>query len=66
MMVRALVDGDRAEWEPLWRGYQEFYHSVIPAEVTELTWRRFHDSGEPMTSTSRVFPFSSNASNPES
>jgi GNAT superfamily N-acetyltransferase len=48
MIIRALTDSDRAAWEPLWRGYQEFYESVIPAEVTDLTWRRFHDPGEPM------------------
>ncbi len=48
MKVRFLVDGDRAAWKTLWRGYQEFYEVEIPPEVTELTWRRFLDPHEPM------------------
>ena len=43
MIIRALAENDRSEWEPLWRGYQEFYKAEIPAEVTDLTWRRFVD-----------------------
>jgi len=47
-MVRALRVDEKAAWEPLWRGYQAFYQVEIPAEVTDLTWARFHDPAEPM------------------
>src|SRR5262249_54142088 len=32
---------------PLWKSYQEFYHSSIPEEVTEESWRRMLDPREP-------------------
>jgi GNAT superfamily N-acetyltransferase len=47
-VIRALRAEDRAEWEVLWKGYQIFYKTDIPPEVTELTWVRFHDPAEPM------------------
>ena len=47
-VVRALREDEKAAWAPLWRGYQQFYGVEIPAEVTELTWARFHDPAEPM------------------
>lgn len=46
--VRALTPDDRADWEPLWRGYQTFYNADIPAATTEYTWQRFHDPAVPM------------------
>lgn len=46
--VRELTPADRAAWEPLWRGYQAFYETAIPAATTDETWRRFHDAAEPM------------------
>ena len=46
--VRLLREDERADWEPLWHGYQRFYQVEIPADVTELTWSRFHDEDEPM------------------
>lgn len=46
--VRELTPADRAEWEPLWRGYQTFYKTDIPAATTDVTWARFHDAAEPM------------------
>lgn len=46
--VRPLAPGDRSAWEPLWRGYQQFYKVDIAPEVTTLTWERFHDPAEPM------------------
>lgn len=48
MQVRPARSEDFAQWLPLWKGYQEFYRVNIPAAVTELTWRRFHDPAEPM------------------
>ncbi|MDQ1469634.1 MAG: hypothetical protein QOJ99_1114 [Bryobacterales bacterium] len=48
LTIRPLAEADRAAWEPLWAGYAAFYKAAIPAEITELTWRRFHDPAEPM------------------
>jgi len=48
VIVRPLVDGDRAAWEPLWEGYQTFYKAQLAPEITETTWRRFLDPAEPM------------------
>ena len=47
-IIRPVQPADRARWEPLWKGYQVFYKVDLPAEVTELTWRRFFDGLEPV------------------
>ena len=41
--VRPLQPGDRSQWDVLWQGYLDFYETVLPADVTELTWRRLID-----------------------
>jgi GNAT superfamily N-acetyltransferase len=46
--IRPFSPDDRQEWEPLWQGYLTFYKSILPAEVTETTWQRLNDPGEPM------------------
>jgi GNAT superfamily N-acetyltransferase len=46
--IRPLARSDRAQWEPLWRGYLAFYETSVPAEVTDLTFARFFDEAEPM------------------
>jgi GNAT superfamily N-acetyltransferase len=46
--VRPLRAGERADWEPLWKGYQTFYKVVIPDATTAVTWARLHDPAEPM------------------
>ncbi|KAB2847739.1 MAG: GNAT family N-acetyltransferase [Hyphomicrobiaceae bacterium] len=46
--IRPLQRGDRAQWEPLWLGYQKFYQVEIPQDVTEETWRRFFEEAEPV------------------
>jgi len=48
LTIKPLSAADRAAWLPLWRGYQSFYKVDIPAEVSEVTWRRLNDPGEPM------------------
>lgn len=48
MDIRPLVPSDRTAWEPLWQGYLTFYKAKVPAEVTELSWRRMHDPAEPV------------------
>ncbi len=47
-VIRALTPADRAAWEPLWQGYLTFYKSQIAPQVTDETWRRFHDASVPM------------------
>jgi GNAT superfamily N-acetyltransferase len=46
--VRAARPGDEAAWRELWDGYCSFYETVVPPEVTAVTWRRLLEPGEPM------------------
>jgi GNAT superfamily N-acetyltransferase len=46
--VRSLVETDHHAWLPLWRAYQEFYETEIPAETTRVTWERILDPREPV------------------
>jgi len=48
IVIRPLVPADRAQWEPLWKGYQDFYQVSFSGEQTDLTWARFHEPSEPM------------------
>jgi GNAT superfamily N-acetyltransferase len=41
--IRPAVEGDRAQWEPLWQGYLEFYESSLAPAVTDTLWRRILD-----------------------
>lgn len=45
---RALQRDDRAAWEPLFGGYQDFYKISLGEKVIDMTWRRFHDPAEPV------------------
>ena len=38
--VRRVEAKDRAAWEPLFRGYLEFYKSELSDEQIDLTWQR--------------------------
>jgi GNAT superfamily N-acetyltransferase len=40
LTVRALVPGDRADWEPLWEGYNSFYRHTAPPDVSDATFER--------------------------
>ena len=40
--VRHLEPKDRAAWEPLFRGYLEFYQSSLTDEMIDTTWDRLH------------------------
>lgn len=51
LITRELTPADRAEWEPLWRGYQAFYKVDIPRATSEVTWARLLDPAEPMHGT---------------
>jgi len=50
--VRPVEGRDFAGWQTLWDGYNAFYgregDTALPASVTEITWRRFFDPGEPV------------------
>jgi len=48
LAVRPIGVHERAEWEPLWRGYLAFYHATQSPDVTGLVWTRMHDPAEPM------------------
>lgn len=47
-IIRPAREGDFTQWQPLWRGYQEFYRARIPDDVTRMTWKRFFDMAEPV------------------
>lgn len=40
LVVAPLQASDRAAWEPLARGYKDFYETVLPAEDYERAWQR--------------------------
>ena len=46
--IRSLRLDERAAWEPLWRGYLDFYKTTLPQQTYDITWARLHDPGEPM------------------
>jgi GNAT superfamily N-acetyltransferase len=46
--VRPVKRADREGWEPLWRGYNDFYERTVPAKTTDATWSRFFDRSEPV------------------
>jgi ribosomal protein S18 acetylase RimI-like enzyme len=45
--VRPLQPTDRERWNELWRGYLAFYKHDLPADLTDLTWRRLLDPAHP-------------------
>ena len=45
--VRALRAADHDRWHELWQGYLRFYKYDLPADLTELTWRRLLDPAHP-------------------
>jgi len=47
IQIRPITAADHAAWLPLWQGYLAFYHSELPAEVSDVTWQRFLDPAEP-------------------
>lgn len=48
MKIRPIVHTDKAQWRPLWQGYQAFYKVTIIDAVTDLTWERFFDGVVPV------------------
>src|SRR4051812_46436384 len=52
VLVRQIQKADCAGWKPLWDGYNAFYgrsgETALPEEITQTTWKRFLDPGEPV------------------
>lgn len=52
VVVRPIRQEDFLAWKPLWDGYNAFYGrsgpTALPAKITETTWARFFDAGEPV------------------
>jgi len=52
LVIRSVVPADRAQWQPLWDGYNAFYGradaTALPAAVSERSWARFLDASEPV------------------
>lgn len=52
VIIRPARPTDKAQWLPLWAGYNAFYKRVgptaIPEAMTDTTWARFFDAYEPM------------------
>lgn len=46
--MREIGADERSEWQPLWRGYLEFYAASQADDAMDETWRRIHDAAEPM------------------
>ena len=46
--IRPLRADERADWEPLWKGYQAFYKVVISDQTTAVAWGALHDPAEAM------------------
>jgi GNAT superfamily N-acetyltransferase len=50
--IRPLAPEDYAAWRPLWDGYNAFYGrhgaTALPEHITQTTWQRFFDAGEPV------------------
>lgn len=42
-LVREIREADAKDWRRLWSGYNDFYETIVPAEVTEHTLRRLLD-----------------------
>jgi GNAT superfamily N-acetyltransferase len=52
VLVRPIARSDRAQWLPLWDGYNAFYgragDTALDPLITATTWERFFDAYEPV------------------
>lgn len=48
MKIRPITHADKAQWLPLWQGYQTFYKVAIADNVTDLTFDRFFEELTPV------------------
>jgi GNAT superfamily N-acetyltransferase len=42
-LIRDIRESDATAWRRLWAGYNDFYETAVPIDVTELTLRRLLD-----------------------
>ena len=51
-IIRFVVPEDFPQWLSLWEGYNRFYGrsgaTALSDEVTQITWERFFEDGEPV------------------
>lgn len=40
LVIEPITAAGRADWEPLWQGYLEFYREVLPPQITDDTFAR--------------------------
>ena len=48
IVIRTVRPDEHADWQPLWKGYLDFYKMALPKETYDVTWKRLHDPAEPM------------------
>ena len=48
VVIRPVGVSERAEWEPLWKSYLDFYKTTVSRETYDTTWARLQDPKEPM------------------
>jgi GNAT superfamily N-acetyltransferase len=46
IQIRAVTVGDRALWEPLWKGYLDFYGKTLAQTILEHTWNNIVERKE--------------------
>ncbi|AUB77439.1 GNAT family N-acetyltransferase [Pseudomonas paraversuta] len=47
LQIKPASAADHDQWLPLWQAYLSFYKTELPAAVSQSTWERFLDPGEP-------------------
>ncbi len=48
VVIKPVGAAERAEWEPLWKAYLDFYQATVSRETYDATWMRLQDPAEPM------------------
>ncbi|MEC5344037.1 GNAT family N-acetyltransferase [Brenneria populi] len=47
-VIRYALETDLNDWLKLWAGYNVFYESEVPSDITALTWQRILDPNSTM------------------
>lgn len=61
IVIRPVAAHERAQWEPLWFGYNGFYDRTAQPAVTDFTWQRLID---PAHSIEGLMAWDGNAAEP--
>ncbi|MFS2117746.1 GNAT family N-acetyltransferase, partial [Herbaspirillum frisingense] len=52
LQIRGARHDDYPQWKILWDDYNAFYGrsgaTALPLTITQATWARIHDAGEPV------------------